>query len=37
MPQGMQRLIDDGSPVIQFPIYEEWSDIGSKDDYVQRN
>lgn len=37
MPQVMQRLIDDGSTVIQFPIYEEWSDIGSKDDYVQRN
>jgi dTDP-glucose pyrophosphorylase len=37
MPQVMQRLIDGGSPVTQFPIFEEWSDIGSKNDYIQRN
>jgi NDP-sugar pyrophosphorylase family protein len=35
MTDLIQRLIDEGRPVVSFPIREYWLDIGQHDDYVQ--
>jgi NDP-sugar pyrophosphorylase family protein len=35
MPDLIQRLLDDGRPVVSFPIVEYWLDIGRHDDYEQ--
>ena len=35
MTEIIERLIQDGSNVVAFPIHEGWIDIGKLDDYEQ--